>query len=126
MRQNSSGFTLVEVLVAVVMLSVGVLAMASSSAMVTRMIDRGKMETRAAQAGGRRLEALRLAAYSTTPRCTAGTFVSGGPLTADGITETWTVGAVAGAATLRALTVEVVHRTVRGMHNDTLRSIVEC
>lgn len=123
MRQDRSGFTLVEVLIAVVMLGVGVVAMASSSAMVTRMIGRGKMETRAAQAGARRLETLRLAAYSTTPRCTAAGFASGGPLTADGVTENWTV---AGAGTLRTITVAVAHGTVRGIHNDTLRSMVEC
>lgn len=123
MRTDRGGFTLVEVLVAVVMLGVGVMAMASSAAMSTRMIGRGKMETRAAQAAGRRLETLRLAAYSTTPRCTAGSFANGGPVTTDGVTENWLV---AGAGSSRTITITVTHGTVRGAHTDTLRSIVEC
>ena len=40
---------MVEVLIAVTILSVGVIAMAGTSAMVTRMIGRGKIDTRAAQ-----------------------------------------------------------------------------
>ncbi len=123
MRTDRGGFTLVEVLVAVVMLGVGVVALASSAAISTRMIGRGKMETRAAQAAGRRLETLRLAAYSTSPRCTAGTFAAGGPVTTDGVTENWIV---AGAGSSRTITITVAHGTVRGVHTDTLRSMVEC
>ena len=121
MRTDRSGFTLIEVLVAVVMLGLGVVALASSSAMATRMIGRGKMETRAAQMAGRRLELLRLTAYSTTPRCTA--LADGGPQTADNVTESWTI---TGAGPTRTLTVAVSHATVSGVHNDTLQSMVEC
>ena len=49
MKQSSAGFSLVEVLVAIVVLGIGIVAMVGSSAMVTRMIGRGKVETRAAQ-----------------------------------------------------------------------------
>lgn len=123
MKNDNSGFTLIEVMIAVVMLSVGVVALAGSAGLVTRMIGRGKMETRAAQAASRRIEALRLVAYSTTPRCTAGGFASGGPVTADNVTETWVV-AVAGS--LATAQVTVTHATAQGTHTDVLSTRIEC
>ena len=62
MKHSPLGFTLTEVLVAVLVLAVGVVALASTSATVSRMIGLGKIETRAAQAASRRMETLRLAA----------------------------------------------------------------
>ena len=56
MRQARSGFTLIEVLVAVTIMAVGVVALAGSSATVTRMIGRGKIDTRAAQLATQQLE----------------------------------------------------------------------
>jgi prepilin-type N-terminal cleavage/methylation domain-containing protein len=64
--RTRSGFTLVEVLVAVTILTVGVVAMAGSTATVTRMINRGKVDTRAAQLATQRMEELRRIAYSTS------------------------------------------------------------
>jgi prepilin-type N-terminal cleavage/methylation domain-containing protein len=55
MGRTSPGLTLVEVLIAIVVLGIGVTALASSSGMVTRMIGRGKVETRAAQAAASRM-----------------------------------------------------------------------
>lgn len=124
MRNNSAGFTLVEVLVAIVMLGVGVVALAGSSAAVTRMVGRGKMETRAAQAALRKVEELRLLAYSTTPRCSSGGFVSGGPEAGtDGTTTSWTVTLNGSVAEVR---VGVTHRIVRGTHTDSLSTLIEC
>src|SRR3954471_24365187 len=70
-KKSQVGFTIVEVLVAIIILGVGVSAMAGSAAMVTRMIGEGKQATRMASVASQRMEALRLAAYSTVPRCTA-------------------------------------------------------
>jgi prepilin-type N-terminal cleavage/methylation domain-containing protein len=122
-NRSDSGFTLVEVLVAIVVLSVGVLAMAGSTAMVTRMIGRGKVETRVAQAASRRVEGLRMAALSTTPRCTAGAFASGGPVTANGLTESWTVPA---AGKVRSVQVNIIYRTVRGPRTATIQTRIDC
>ena len=47
MKRSTAGFTIAEVLVAIVVLSVGVVAMPGSSALVTRMIGRGQRATRA-------------------------------------------------------------------------------
>jgi len=122
-KRSASGFTLVEVLVSIVIMAVGIIALAGSSAMVTRMIGRGKVETRVAQAASYRLETLRLAAYSTSPRCTAGAFANGGPVTTNGLTESWTVPA---AGKVRAIQVNVTYRTVRGARTANLQTRIEC
>lgn len=123
MNRSDSGFTLVEVLVAIVVLSVGVMALAGSTAMVTRMIGRGKVETRVAQAASGRIEALRLAANSTSPRCTAGTFASGGLVTANGLTESWSVPVV---GKVRSVQVNITYRTVAGPRTANLQTRIEC
>jgi prepilin-type N-terminal cleavage/methylation domain-containing protein len=121
--RNERGFTLVEVLVAVMVLSVGITALVGSSALVTRMVGRGKTETQAAETATLRIERLRLAAYSTTPRCTAGGFASGGPVTVKGMRERWIVDA---AGSVRRVTDTVTHRTARGTHKDVLTTFIQC
>jgi prepilin-type N-terminal cleavage/methylation domain-containing protein len=123
MKRSSAGFTLVEVLVAVVVLGIGIVALVGSSAMVTRMIGRGKVETRVAQVASRRLETLRLAAYSTTPRCTAAGFANGGPVNTSGVTESWVVPA---AGKVRSVQVNVNYRTVQGARTASLQTRIEC
>jgi Tfp pilus assembly protein PilV len=70
-KRNAGGFTIAEVLVAVVMLTVGVMALVGSSAMVTRMVGRGRQDTMAGQAATSRLELLRQIAASTATPCTS-------------------------------------------------------
>ena len=124
MKRATAGFTLVEVLVSVVVLGIGIIAMAGTSGMVARMIGRGKMSTRAGQAVTRKVEELRLAAYSTTPHCSAGAFASGGPVVANGVTTTWVVGASGKA---RSVQVTVSFKTTRGgTHTDVLNTLIEC
>jgi prepilin-type N-terminal cleavage/methylation domain-containing protein len=122
-KRSASGFTLVEVLVAIVVLSIGLIALVGSSAMVTRMIGRGKVETRVAQAASQRIEALRVAAYSTSPRCTAAAFATGGPVVSNGLTESWTVPA---AGKVRNIQVNITYRTVRSSRTATLQTRIEC
>jgi prepilin-type N-terminal cleavage/methylation domain-containing protein len=120
MKRGSAGFTLVEVLVAVVVLGIGIIAMAGTSGMVARMIGRGKMATRAGQAATRKVEELRLLAYSTTPHCTAGLFASGGPVVANGVTTSWVVNGGNVAVT-------VSFKTTRGgVHTDVLTTLIDC
>jgi len=123
MRQSERGFTLVEVLIAVIVLGIGVTALVGSSALVTRMVGRGISETKAAEAANRRLESLRLLAYQTSPRCTAGGFASGGPTTTNTIRERWIVSV---AAKVGTITDTVTHRTAKGTHTDVITTRVEC
>jgi prepilin-type N-terminal cleavage/methylation domain-containing protein len=56
---HQRGFTIVEVLVAIVVLTVGLLALLSTGALTTRMIARGQRSAEAANFAAQRLERLR-------------------------------------------------------------------
>jgi prepilin-type N-terminal cleavage/methylation domain-containing protein len=116
------GFTLIEVLVAIVVLTIGIMALVGSSASVTRMIGRGKIETRAAQAATRRMEVLRLAA-DAAPRCTDSGFASGGPVISGGMSESWQVSET---GKVRQVRVTVTYLTVRGPRTAALETRVAC
>jgi prepilin-type N-terminal cleavage/methylation domain-containing protein len=123
LRHARSGFTLVEVLVAVTILAVGVVAMAGSAGAVTRMISRGKFDTRAVQLATQQVEILRRAAYFTTPRCTAAALANGGPQTTDNVTLSWTVEV---NGTGRDVTVTATYATGRGTRTEVLTTYIEC
>lgn len=123
MRQRRAGLTLIEVLVAVVVLGIGIVALTGSSAMVTRMIGRGKVETHAALQASRRVELLRLSAGSTSPRCASPNFASGGSLRLDGLSESWTV---APQGKVRRVRVSVSYLTIRGTRSAVLETGIEC
>jgi Tfp pilus assembly protein PilV len=121
--RTSEGFTILEVLVAVLVLTVGVTALVGSAGIVTRMIGQGRRTTQATQRAERRLEILRQTALSATPQCTG---LTGGTATSAGITETWTVTSPASPAQSRALRVIVSYPRVRGNAVDTLATSIRC
>lgn len=59
MARHPRGVTLVEVTIALVVLAVGLLGLAGTAALVTRMVARGLRAAAAATFAGRRLERLR-------------------------------------------------------------------
>ena len=63
-----AGFTIVEVVVALMVVSVGVLGMLGTAALVTRMLARGRWVASASQIAASRLERLRPAACITSQR----------------------------------------------------------
>lgn len=121
-RRSASGLTLAEVALALVVLSIGVLALIGTSAMVTRMLGAGRAVTLAAQVGAARLEWLRRLAGSTLPPCTHPRLAAGSALTR-GISERWSVESE-GSARLVALALE--YPAPRGPVHDTLLSILPC
>lgn len=90
-RLARSGFTLIELIAAILILVVGVLGLASTAAVVMRQITAASMQTRAAVTAQSRLERLRSISCAAM---TAGTATSGG------ITETWRVTVGARTATI--------------------------
>jgi len=120
---RSLGFTLIEIMLALIVLSVGILALSGSSAMVNRMIGRGRVETHAALLAARRVERLRMAAASTSPRCTSASFTSGGPVWEDGLRQSWTVGP---AGPVRKVRVSVSYLTIRGTRSAVLETGIPC
>lgn len=120
--KGEAGFTLVEVIVSIVVLSIGVMALAGSSGMVSRMLGEGKTVTTAANIAEQRLEILRRIADATTPRCGSGQLATGTATTL-GMNESWTV---ATAGKLRSVTEIVTYRTARGGRADTMRTVLAC
>jgi len=124
MKQASrDGFTIVEVLIAIVMLSVGVLALASSSGSITRMMHFGRMKTDATAIGQSVLDSLRYRAQATTPKCT--NVITGSQTTAPklGFTTNWTVTT---SGNTRQVMVAVGYLVGTRLRADTLRTTLYC
>jgi len=118
---STRGFTLAEVLVAIVILSIGVLAVAASSGSVYRMLGAGKLSTEAAHVASTRLELLRRQANRTTPRCTA--LANGTDTVSPGIIESWTI---FGTGRNRTVVVVVATPTGHGPAHDSIFSSLDC
>lgn len=119
--KGRGGFTIIEVLVAVVILGVGVVALVGSSASSTRMIGRGRSATRAVQAATERMEILRADAYRTSPDCTA--LASGSDSASTGVVTTWTVTGTGGVRVLRVVS---GYRVPGRLKLDTLVTTIRC
>jgi len=60
-KKNQRGFTIIEIIIAIIVLTVGVLGLVTTAALVTRMIARGQRSATAAAFASRRLERMRAA-----------------------------------------------------------------
>jgi len=122
--KNRNGFTLIEVMVAIVILGVGILGMLTTSALVTRMIGRGKVTTLAAQLADTRLEILRQQALASSPTCS--TLASGSATSTNRMSERWTVSTPASSTKLRQLDVTVTYPISTGTRTATVSTIIRC
>ncbi|MGI8497415.1 MAG: type IV pilus modification PilV family protein [Gemmatimonadaceae bacterium] len=114
-RQPRRGFTIVELIVAVMIMSVGVLGLASTAAVVTRQMGGGARRALSASVAQSRFETLR-----STP-CA---YILTGTASSRGITESW----VATSAGNRQFTVSdtVTFPNPRGVRTQVYRSYVRC
>jgi type IV pilus assembly protein PilV len=122
-QRPRNGFTIVEVLIAIIMLSIGVLALASSSGAVTRMMNFGRMKTDATAIAQSVLEKMRYEAKVTTPKCTS---LASGTLATPpkrGFTTNWTVSTV---GTSRNVTVTVSYQVGPQTKTETLTTSIFC
>ena len=122
MRRGSHGFTLVEVLVALVLLSVGVLGALGVVAALERQLWRTRARSRAATAMQSRIAELRSIAARTDPACLD--LQSGTAGQPPGPLESWVVTADGGGTARR------VHASVRftgrGDVTDSVEAVVRC
>jgi prepilin-type N-terminal cleavage/methylation domain-containing protein len=123
-QRSEQGFTIIEILLAVVVLSVGVMALVGSSALATRMIGRGSMTSQVAQVASARAELLRTYAAQTSPGCTNGN-IANGSATTSRISESWTVGGAAGDAT-RDVTMTFTYKVPGGTRSDVMMITLYC
>lgn len=123
MIASNKGFTLAEVMVAVMILSVGLLAIAASSGSVYRMLGYGKLSTKVAHIASSRMEILRREANRTTPRCSSPGMVSGIDTVEAGVIERWTV---TGTGLSRSVLVVVTTPAGHGPAADSIISVLDC
>jgi prepilin-type N-terminal cleavage/methylation domain-containing protein len=76
-RWAKRGFTLVELIVAIMILSVGILGLAGTAVMVTRLTGDGSKQTQAANIAAMRFERLRGGSCTITPWPTGGQTTAG-------------------------------------------------
>jgi prepilin-type N-terminal cleavage/methylation domain-containing protein len=98
LRADRRAFTLLEVLVALVILGVGVLGLSGHATLVSRLVGDGARATRAATVATARLEQL-------TARSCAD--ISSGSLVSYGIEERWSVAPMSASGPLTALEVQL-------------------
>jgi type IV pilus modification protein PilV len=122
MNGNRGGFTIVETLVAVIVLSIGVLALASTVGGITRMMSSGQQKTRAATVAASILENIRNQAYASIPKCSS---LSNGSSTTSlygtRYASSWTI---SGAGTSRDVRIVVSYRVGTRSQGDTLLSTI--
>jgi Tfp pilus assembly protein PilV len=125
MMRNTRGFSIVEDMVAVVVLGVGVLALAGGSVFVTRDLIRSGQSTNAALLAEARMETIRVEAGATPVRCASPAFASAASVTeAAGVSMTWVVPR---SGTLRDVRVITAFPLGRGrIQLDTLTATVRC
>lgn len=108
------GFTIVELLVAMVMLSVGILALAGTAAVTVRQLGGARQQILAANVAQVRLEQL-MSANCTT--------LSSGSAAARGVSESWTVTDSARAK----FVVETVRFQTRGVtRTQSYKAMITC
>jgi prepilin-type N-terminal cleavage/methylation domain-containing protein len=116
-RRSHSGFTVVEVLVAIVIMALGVLGLAGTASSVSRLIGGGAQQTLAANVAMSRFEQLRSTACAS---------MAAGTATTRGMTEHWTV--TASGTSLYTATDTVTYKSAGGRRPAPLvfTSFVKC
>jgi prepilin-type N-terminal cleavage/methylation domain-containing protein len=116
-----TGFTLIEVVLASLLLSVGVVAILGTAVHTTRMVVRGRQSTRGVQAASAQLELLRATA-ATPPSFCAG-LSDGSDSSDNGLTRRWSIRS---AGQLSELSVVVTSPIAGGRATDSLTTSLRC
>jgi Tfp pilus assembly protein PilV len=117
--------TLIETLVAIVILGIGLLAMAATSGAVTTTLVGSRVATQATQLANDRMERLRALSRSTPTPCTASGFASSGAaITTQGVTITWVVPPTGASRRVRVITSYGIGRG--RTRTDTLLTLINC
>jgi Tfp pilus assembly protein PilV len=115
--RRRSGFTIIEVIAAVMMLTIGVLGLAGAAAIVTRMMGSAEVQSDAAAIAAARFETLR------GTRCP----ITSGSATTAGVSERWSATQIGGNAYRMYDVVDSVrYRSHGGTRANAYRSVVQC
>jgi hypothetical protein len=110
---------MVELMVALAIVSVGVFGLAGGATLVTRLLGGGTLQTRAALVANAHIENFRSMA------CTS---VSSGTDTVRSVISSWTATALnsAGAQRATSLTLTVRYPTTKGMRSQSYYTLLPC
>ena len=111
------GFSLVELIVAMMLLSVGVLGLVGVSSMALRQTSHANNRNEAALIAATRMETLRSRSCAT--------LTNGGPVVTRGVTERWTIVNPANPNS-RTITGRFTYRTPRGNRDLDVSTTVPC
>jgi Tfp pilus assembly protein PilV len=128
--KSNKGFTIVEIVIAILVLTVGILALATTAALVTRMIARGQRSADASAFMARRVERIRaiasgqLAGACAAPLPGADTLYRGSNWVA---INTWTVTPVVGQTQNFRVKVVSTYKTVKDrVRRDSMETTFSC
>ena len=124
-RAGERGFTIVEVIIAIVVLTVGLLGLVTTAALVTRMIGQGQRSAVAATFASQRMERLRVTACDAAQRADGSeTLTRGGVAVA---TNNWRFTSVPGPTPAWKATLSVTYTTVKDRtRTEQMETIVLC
>ena len=114
MHRRASGFTLIELVIALVLFSVGAIALAGSAAAITRQMATSGRRSRAAMMARSRAE------VAQSRPCAA---LTGGSEDVSGVRSQWDVSASSAAAELEQ---RVEYGSVLGRHGEKFQTAAAC
>ncbi len=119
------GFTIVEVIVAIMVLTVGLLGLVTTAALVTRMIGRGQRSAVAGVFAAQRMERLRTAACIPAQRVPGGENLTRGSMVV--ATNTWRFTLVTGSTATWKIDVTTIYKTIKNRsRTERMETTVIC
>ena len=111
------GVTLVEMMVAIAIISIGLLALSGSAMMVTRLMGGGARQAQVANAVQSGIETLRASPCAS---------LTSGKDTVRGVIRTWTVTPVTRGVDVKLTAQYAMVGAIRGVHTQTYNTILPC
>ena len=120
MATRSPGFTLLEVMVALLVITLGLVGLAGSLGPITALAGKGRMQGRIALVLESRADRMRMELLGSAPSCIP---PAGGSLRhEDGVFESWSAGPTGGLIELRV----VASTSGKNPESDTLVTRASC
>jgi prepilin-type N-terminal cleavage/methylation domain-containing protein len=124
-RQGQAGFTIIEVIIAIMVLTVGVLGLVTTAALVTRMIARGQRSAVAGTFAAQRMERLRTAACIPAQRLPGAENLMRGSTTV--ASNIWRFTLVVGSTNTWRIDLTTTYKTVKNRsRTERMETIVLC
>lgn len=121
MTSRREGFTIVEVLIAVIMLTIGILGLASTTGGITRMMSNGQRKTRSYAKAASIMDSLRNEAKRS-----CGSLANGSGTSAPDITVSWRISNAGSTNATHVIEIRTSYMVGGRAKGDTLIATVRC